>query len=160
MARSNPSDPMAEPSGNDDLEIPVAVASMRFLAGGFAHEGALTDLENVPLAEDTPTPVGPLFRWEHPSGEQVAVYQNEQYAPDGYPFTAAKWVEPTNGAPYWKYTHIAETWADAIDGAEGVADHRVFLMESRATETYDEWVERTGGTAYELSVPWNSGDED
>ena len=161
MARSNPRGQMAEPSGNDDLEVPVAVASRRFLVGGFAYEGALTDLENIPMADDAPTPVSPVFRWEHPTGEQVAIYQNEEYAPDGYPFTAAKWVDPINGAPYWKHTHIAETWADAIDAAERVADHRVFLMESEPCETYSEWVERTGGTAYERPTPpWEQDSDD
>jgi len=155
MARSIRRGPIDELK-ESDIDAPEAVTDTPFLPGGFIFKGALEDPAAVTTGEDTPAPVGPLFWWEHPTGSKVAVYKNDVYADDGYPYAVGKHINPINGGePHWTLTHIAKTWEDAIRSAEGVADHRKFLIDSNTGETYSEWVDRTGGTAYERSVPWD-----
>lgn len=135
-------------NSDGDLEVPDAVTQARFLPGGFMA-GELQDTPDITVGSETAVPTGRFARWELPSVGEIAVYEAEEYADDGYPLVVAKKVNPTDGGPYWKQTHIAETWADAVEAAERVADHEKFLADSEPVETYDEWVDRTGGTDYE-----------
>jgi len=149
MARSTTPRRDRHPTDLPD-DTPVAVASARFLPGAFIFKhrrepSALT----TAIDETAPDPVGPLYVWERPCGAQVAVYENARYAADGYPYTAARRIDPVDGDPYWKHTAIGETWPDAIEAAERTADHIAFLAESEPGERYAEWVARTGGTAFE-----------
>lgn len=147
-------------NGDGDLEVPDAVARARFLPGGFMA-GEVRDTPDITVGSETAVPTGGFARWELPSVGEIAVYEAEEYADDGYPLVVAKKVDPTDGGPYWKQTHIAETWADAVEAAERVADHETFLADSEPVETYDEWIDRTGGTDYERpSLPGEDSSTD
>ena len=135
-------------NSDSDLEVPDAVAQTRFLPGGFM-DGELRNTPDIAVGSETAVPTGGFARWELPSVGEIAVYEAKEYADDGYPLVVAKKINPIDGGPYWKQTHIAETWADAVEAAERVADHETFLADSEPAEAYDEWVDRTGGTDYE-----------
>lgn len=125
---------------------PEAVEDAGTLHGRFEYQGTS---EGPNLDDESPEPAGPFYYWKWDSDNMVGVYKNNEYADDDLPFTAAKWVNPRGGNPYWKHTHIAGTWEDAVEAARNTADQRVYLVESESGETYPEWEERTGGTEWE-----------
>lgn len=134
---------------SDEQQIPPEIEAKQELLGDFEFEG----VDNNPqMGEDSAKPVGPIYYWGN--GERkIGVFRNDEYDDDGYPYTTCKWIVPFDGGePYWKHTHIAETWKTAIRAAECNSDLLTFYKDSNKGETYTEWVDRTGGTGYEPST--------
>lgn len=89
----------------------------------------------------------PIAYWQNSDGEKVGIARCNKWADDGYPWVAVKYVQSVSGEDGWKHTHIAKSREDARKAATRQADHREFITTNKTTETYFEWVERTGGTS-------------
>jgi|AntDeeMetagen681_2_1112603.scaffolds.fasta_scaffold02908_5 hypothetical protein len=143
------------PRSEPEQEIPEAILEAGTLIEDCDFIGVCKSPE---LSREEVEAAGPMYVWNNKEkGIKVGVFKNKNWAEDGYPFTAAKWIETTQGEEYWRYTHIAENWEQAINATENNIDMKVFLIESNFAEYYSDWQERTGGTEYEPPKPsWES----
>jgi len=146
-----------QPANSDGLRTPPAVQEAEGLFGGFDNPGVDT---NPRMAEGDFEAAGPIYYWSDES-RKVGVFENDEYAGDGYPYSVARWIVPYDGGePYWQYTRIAPCWESAIRGAEMESDFCAYLRDSKRAELYPEWEERTGGTDYEPGpFPWDEDDD-
>lgn len=123
-----------------NMTIPQEIKEVNSFYGSFEFAGAdpLTDFKRNEF-----TPASPVYYWESEYAK-VGVVRNTSFDVDGYPYSACKFVTPINGdAPYWKYTHIASSWIDAIKATERTAQLRRYICKSDVTaETFSEWKTR------------------
>jgi hypothetical protein len=98
------------------------------------------------LDDEQPDLTGPILYWQNAEGQKVGIARCDKWASEGYPWVVLRYSNPVDGTPGWKYTHIAESRADARVAATRVADHREYLQSSKPGENYSMWVERTDGT--------------
>lgn len=119
--------------------LPTEIQTVTEFYGDFEFVGADATREVKPEEFDTASPV---FYWAS-SFTKVGVLRNTSYDGDGYPYAACKFIDPIDGdTAYWNYTHIAETWTDAIAAAERNAQLRTYIHDSDSVdETYSEWQE-------------------
>jgi hypothetical protein len=101
---------------------------------------------------EEPSLTSAIHFWQRCDGEKVGIARSPDYADEGYPWVVLKSVRTGESGPVWKYTDIAKTEAAAIEAAARRADFREYLHQSRASEQYYQWVDRTGGTVASIEM--------
>jgi hypothetical protein len=128
------------PNAQANITIPEEIKEISDFYGSFEFAGAdaITGFKR-----DEFSPSSPVYYWKSEYAK-IGVVRNTSFDVNGYPYSACKFVTPINGdAPYWKYTHIASSWIDAIKATERTAQLRRYICKSDVTaETFSEWKNR------------------
>lgn len=152
-------EPNADSNETPDIDTPDVFEANPSILDRFEYDGHVAG--DIPVEENSPDPVSRVWVWESNTGPKaLGVYKNDDYADEGYPWTVVRTHDRHDPDAKWRHTHIADSPERAVNAVRRKADHIIYLEDSKKAETYPEWVERTGGTAYDPPNPFEDDNQD